>query len=144
PAPDRPGRRPRGDQPGRILLVDDEAVVREVLAGQLEDAGFAVTQAADGTAALAVLEAGRCFDILVTDLAMPGLDGVALIRAAQRRKPALPAILLTGYAGDAATLAVGNAVGGRFVLLRKPITGAELADRVASILEAAEPAVTTG
>ncbi|HKM64838.1 MAG TPA: hypothetical protein VJY39_20355 [Acidisphaera sp.] len=61
---------------------------------------------------------------------------IALIREAQHRRPRLPAILLTGYAGDAAALAVGGAVGGSFSLLRKPVSGAQLADRVAALLEA--------
>jgi CheY-like chemotaxis protein len=136
PAPAEERRaRPQGSP--RILLVDDESVVREVLAGELEDAGFEVTQAADGQAALDLLHGGRCFDMLVTDLAMPGLDGVGLIKEAQRRHPRLPAILVTGFAGDAATLAVGGAVSGRFVLMRKPVTGSELADQAASMLEAA-------
>ncbi len=78
--------------------------------------------------------------MLVSDLAMPGMDGVALIQEAQRRRPGLPAILLTGYAGDAARLAVGEAVGGAFTLLRKPVTGAQLADQVAVLLDAPQGA----
>jgi signal transduction histidine kinase/ActR/RegA family two-component response regulator len=128
-------RTSRAGQAPRVLLVDDEAMVREVLAAQLAEMGFEVTPCENGAAALAVLDAGRCFDVLVSDLAMPGLDGVALIREAQRRKPGLPALLVTGYAGDAAALAVGSAVEGRFALMRKPVTGPELADRVASLLE---------
>jgi CheY-like chemotaxis protein len=65
------------------------------------------------------------------------MDGVTLIREAQARRPRLPAILLTGYAGDAASIAVGRAVSGSFSLLLKPVTGAHLADRVATLLEAA-------
>jgi len=130
-------RRARAVNSPRILLADDETVVREVLAGQLEDAGFEVTQAMDGRAALELLDSGHCFDVLITDLAMPGLDGVSLIREAQRRHPGLPAILVTGFAGDAATLAVGAAVAGRFVLVRKPVSGGELADQAAALLEAA-------
>ncbi len=125
-------------RPCRVLLVDDEPVVREVLAGQLADEGFEVAEAADGAAALALIERGGPFDLLVTDLAMPGQDGVALIREAQWRRPGLPAILLTGYAGEAAALAVGSALdggsGGAFALLRKPITGARLADQAAALL----------
>jgi signal transduction histidine kinase/ActR/RegA family two-component response regulator len=132
----RPARRARPLGTPRILLADDETVVREVLAGQLEDAGFEVMQAADGGAALELLDGGHCFDVLVSDLAMPGLDGVGLIREAQRRHPGLPAILLTGFAGDAATLAVGTAVAGRFMLMRKPVSGGELADQIAALLEA--------
>ena len=120
----------------RVLLVDDEAMVREVLAAQLADAGFVVSESPNGAAALRRLERGENFDVLVSDLAMPGLDGVALIREAQRRQPGLPAILVTGYAGDVATLAVGAAVDGAFVLMRKPVSGAQLADQVAALLGA--------
>ncbi len=117
----------------RILLVDDEPAVREILAIQLADAGHEVAQAEDGQAALAFMELGQPVDLLVSDLAMPGLDGVALIRAARRRHPALPAILITGYAGEAAEVAIGRAIGGRFTLLRKPLTGIQLVDHVAAL-----------
>ena len=65
---------------------------------------------------------------------MEGMDGVTLIREARRVRPALPAILVTGYAGDAAALAVGQQVDGGFTLLRKPVTGAQLIDQVAALL----------
>ena len=114
--------------------MDDEPVVREVLATQLRDEGLDVAEAGDGAEALALLDRGEAVDLLVSDLAMPGLDGVELTREAQRRRSGLPAILLTGYAGDAAALAVGNAVNGAFTVLRKPITGTELADRATMLL----------
>ncbi|MFC7738061.1 ATP-binding protein [Roseomonas sp. GCM10028921] len=121
----------------RVLLVDDDPIVRDVFVTQLADAGFAVEEFPDGEAALGRLgEAGR-IDILVTDLAMPGLDGVALIREAQKARPGLPAILVTGYAGDAAALAVGAAVSGHFALMRKPVTGTQLTDQVEALLGAA-------
>ncbi|TPG51850.1 response regulator [Roseomonas nepalensis] len=138
PARRGPDRRPR------VLLVDDEPIVREVLSAQLADLGYAVTEAADGNAALAALDAAEPFDILVSDLAMPGLDGVALIREAQRCQPGLPAILVTGYAGEAASLAVGNALGGTFTLLRKPVSGIDLADRVATLLGEPAPRAEAG
>jgi CheY-like chemotaxis protein len=118
----------------RVLLVDDEALVREVLAEHLEEAGFGVVAAASGTEALALLAAGEAVDALVTDLSMPGMDGLAVIRAAQERRPGLPAVLLTGYAGDGAALAVGGAVSGTFSLLRKPVSGVLLVDRVRALL----------
>jgi CheY-like chemotaxis protein len=118
----------------RVLLVDDEPVVREVLAAQLAEEGYDVAESGNGSAALHLLYRSGPFDLLVSDLAMPGLDGVAVIREAQARQPGLPAILITGYAGDAAALAVGTAVGGTFALLRKPVTGAQLADQVAALL----------
>ncbi|WP_052402139.1 hybrid sensor histidine kinase/response regulator [Muricoccus aerilatus] len=129
PARDAGARAGSAGKP-RVLLADDEPIVRDVLATELEDAGYAVTAAPDGKLALAQLTAAGPFDILVTDLAMPGLDGVAVIREAQRRQPGLPAILLTGYAGDVASLALGTG----FTLMRKPVVGITLADQIAALL----------
>ncbi|TCZ66641.1 response regulator [Roseicella aquatilis] len=142
-APASPAAAPPGmvtPRHARVLLVDDEPVVREVLAGQLADAGYQVAEAASGAEALEHLDQGLCCDLLVSDLAMPGMDGVTLIREARRRRRGLPAILLTGYAGDAAALAVGQQVDGGFTLLRKPVTGARLLDQVAAVLGAQAPA----
>jgi signal transduction histidine kinase/CheY-like chemotaxis protein len=138
PAPtDRAPASGWGNRRARVLLVDDEPVVREVLTAELREAGYDVTESGDGEAALDLLEGGADFDILVTDLALPGMDGVALIRAAQGHQPGLRVILITGYAGDAAALAVGATVSGAFALLRKPVTAAQLTDRVAASLAAA-------
>jgi signal transduction histidine kinase/ActR/RegA family two-component response regulator len=118
-----------------VLLVDDEAMVRATLAAALEDFGYTVLVAADGTEALdrLVSSEGRV-DVLVTDLSMPGIDGLEVIRQAQRHRPGLPAVLLTGYAGHGAQLAVGGSVSGAFSLLRKPVTVAQLADRIEALL----------
>ncbi|MBN8901779.1 MAG: response regulator [Rhodospirillales bacterium] len=121
----------------RVLLVDDDFLVRETLAAQLEDAGYAVTASECGEAALALLDGGTPADILVTDLSMPGMSGLALIEAVHARRPRLPAILLTGYSGDAAALALDGAVTGFYSLIRKPVPGAQLLGRVAAMLEAA-------
>jgi PAS domain S-box-containing protein len=119
----------------RLLLVDDDPLVRRVLAAELRARGYAVTEAEGGAAALARLDAGEPVDLLVTDLSMPGLDGAALIYAAQGRRPGLPAVLVTGYAGDGAALAVGQvAPDATFALLRKPASAPELADLVAALL----------
>jgi PAS domain S-box-containing protein len=126
--------RPRPQADTRVLLVDDEDDVREVLKGELVDAGFQVVDAAGGAPALALIDAGERVDLLVTDLSMPGMNGVALIRAAQERRRGLPALLLTGYAGAAACLAIGEEGHGPIQLLRKPVTGIELAERAAEIL----------
>ena len=120
----------------RVLLVDDEAVIREVLTEQFEAAGFSVVAASSGEEALSLLAAGTAVDTLVTDLSMPGIDGLTVIRAAQERYPGLPAVLLTGNAGDGVALAVGGAVSGSFSLLRKPVSGEYLIDRVRAGLSA--------
>ena len=131
---------PGDGAPARVLLVDDEALVREVLAEQLEDAGFDVLAVANGGAALDVLDRSETVDILVTDFSMPGMDGLAVIRAAQARLPRLPAVLLTGYSGDGVALAVSSATAGKVSLLRKPIRAADLVDRIQVLLATSEKA----
>jgi signal transduction histidine kinase/ActR/RegA family two-component response regulator len=121
----------------RVLLVDDEAMVRETLAECLEEAGYTVLAAADGAEALDLLRSSAAVDILVTDLSMPGIDGLAVIRQAQRERLGLPAVLLTGYAGYGAQLAIGGSVDGAFSLMRKPVTAAQLADRIEAVLAVA-------
>jgi CheY-like chemotaxis protein len=130
------------DGPARhVLVVDDDAMVRAVLAGQLDEAGYQVAEASDGLAALASLDAGGTVDVLVTDLSMPGMNGLVLIEEARRRRPGLPVMVLTGYADQATGLDVA-ALGGRAtVLLRKPVSGDDLARAVAALLaeQADEP-----
>ncbi|MEA2773675.1 MAG: hypothetical protein QOD93_6637, partial [Acetobacteraceae bacterium] len=111
-----------------------DAIVRDVLTLSLEDAGYIVLPADSGAAALRRLTLGERVDIIVSDLTMPAMDGLTLIRAAQQRQPGLPAVLLTGYAGDGAALAVGGAISGAFSLLRKPVTGTQLVDRINALL----------
>lgn len=118
----------------RVLLVDDDAIVRQVLALSLEDSGYAVLAADSGAAALALLGGNERPDVIVSDLTMPGMDGLELIRTVQERRPGLPAVLLTGYAGDGAALAVGGAISGAFSLLRKPVSGTQLVDRITALL----------
>jgi PAS domain S-box-containing protein len=128
----------------RVLVVDDENAVREVLALHLEDAGFAVLEAGSGAEVLGLLAAGETVDAVITDLSMPGMDGIAVIRAVQGRYPDLPAILLTGYAGDGAALAVGGAIKGAFTLLRKPVRGEQLVDRLQALLAGQTDAIRDG
>jgi CheY-like chemotaxis protein len=137
--PECPPATPRDDGGRRILLVDDEAMVRETLATSLEDAGYTVLTVADGAEALDLLRSPVLVDILVTDLSMPGIDGLAVIRQAQRERSGLPAVLLTGYAGYGAQLAVGESVSGAFSLVRKPVTAAQLADRIEALLAVTLP-----
>jgi len=143
-----PAARPREVRPGeragagaaRILLVDDEALVREVIARQLADAGFEVLTAASGEVALALAATER-LDAMVCDLSMPGMDGLAVIRAMQQRLPGLPTLLLTGFASDESTTALNGmmngATGAAFSLLRKPVGESELVDQLCALLEGA-------
>ena len=121
----------------RLLLVDDDTTVRDVTAEVMEASGFVVLRAESAAAALAILDRNEDVDILISDLSMPDVDGVSLIREAQRRRPGLPAILLTGFATNAAEIARDGAISSNFLLLRKPIHGLQLAERVAGLLDAA-------
>src|SRR6476620_7671885 len=79
-----------------LLLVEDEAPLREALAEHLVDRGYQVEQAESGEAALARLS-DFAFDIIVTDLRLPGIDGSAVVEAAVERYPDVIAIVVTGY-----------------------------------------------
>src|SRR6476661_6132653 len=84
------------DSMKHVLLVEDEAPLREALAGQLADHGYAVEQAESGEHALAKL-ADFAFDVIITDLRLPGVDGSAVVDAAVDRYPDIVAIVVTGY-----------------------------------------------
>ncbi|MDQ3420646.1 MAG: response regulator, partial [Acidobacteriota bacterium] len=79
-----------------LLIVDDEAGLREAIAERLGDHGFIVEQAASGEEALERL-AVFAFDILITDLRLPGIDGRQVLDAAIERYPELIAIVITGF-----------------------------------------------
>src|SRR5919109_17861 len=84
------------DTTKHLLLVDDEAALREAIAERLSDHGFVVEQASSGEEALARL-ADFAFDIIVTDLRLPGVDGRAVLDAAVERYPEIIAIIITGF-----------------------------------------------
>jgi CheY-like chemotaxis protein len=138
-----PSRMPgaaEGGSPGsagaarRVLLVDDEEAVRDITAEALEHAGYEVRRAADAEAALDLLAGGEVVDVLLTDLSMPGMDGLALLRSAKGLRPGLPAVLLTGFATNAAELAAAGPLDHPFVLLRKPVASDVLAAQIATLL----------
>src|SRR5437016_8189543 len=84
------------DSMKHLLLVEDEGPLREALAEQLGDRGYAVEQADSGETALAKL-ADFAFDVIITDLRLPGIDGSAVLDAALDRYPDIVAIVVTGY-----------------------------------------------
>ena len=84
------------DFPKHLLLVEDEAPLREAVAEQLSDRGFTVVQADSAERALESL-ADFAFDIVITDLRLPGLDGTRVIEAAVDRYPDIIGIVITGY-----------------------------------------------
>ncbi len=119
---------PAATVPARILVVDDDREVRHVTASFLNDFGYDETEAADGRAALALMEQGERFDLVVADLAMPGMTGVELAAAIRQRFSGVPVLLLTGHA-EAVQIPADLPV------MTKPFASAELAARVSQLLE---------
>jgi CheY-like chemotaxis protein len=96
---------------GKILVVDDEGEVQQLLSDFLEDLGYEVIRAADGLDALAAAERERP-DLVLLDVAMPGLDGIETLKRLVVRHPGLPVIMATANADVATTsrlLAIGAA-----------------------------------
>lgn len=103
----------------RVLVVEDEAYALEALTELLRDMEYTVTACADAEAALSALDVAR-FDVLLTDVIMPGMSGVTLARAAQRRNPAMGVVLISGY------LPEGLERPREWLFLRKPLDLARL------------------
>ncbi len=83
-------------RPARILVVDDEESIRDLLRLVLTGEGYSVVTVNDGEEAIEHLEAQR-FDLVITDLVMPVVNGVEVLRAAKRIDPNYPVIVITGY-----------------------------------------------
>src|SRR6202795_1960318 len=115
----------------RILVVDDEASIRDLLAKTLALAEYDVDVAPDGRSALERMRLYP-YDLLIVDLKMPGMDGLAVIREAKRYKADLPVIIITGYSTESSAIeAVNLGVAG---YLTKPF-------RVPQVLAAAAKAL---
>jgi len=115
---------------GRLLLVDDDEAVRNVVATILRRAGHEVTVARDGEQALEVAGAlGGELQLLITDVVMPGMSGVELSRELLRRLPSLRVLLLSGYPGREVQ---GESAGMDY--LAKPVTPKALLERIDQLL----------
>jgi excisionase family DNA binding protein len=123
-APARQGR-------ARVLVVDDEASIRDLLSKTLALAEYDVDTAADASTALGRVRAAE-YDLLIADLRMPGMDGLTLIRQVKRIRAELPVIIITGFSTESSAIeAVNLGVAG---YLRKPF-------RVPEVLAAAAKAL---
>ncbi len=101
---DRPQAR---DGRSRVLVVDDESSIRELLAKTLALAEYDVDTAPDGRAAIERLRLGH-YDLLIADLKMPGMDGLTLIREAKRLKADIPVIIITGFSTESSAIEAVN------------------------------------
>ncbi|MFN3725663.1 MAG: PAS domain-containing protein [Allosphingosinicella sp.] len=122
----RPETRPATAAAGRVLLVDDEALVRESTASMLEDLGFEVHSTGSAEEALAALRSGFDADLLITDHLMPGMSGTDLVRIVRAERPGTAALVISGYAED-------DGLAPEFPRLTKPFREADLAASLADL-----------
>jgi CheY-like chemotaxis protein len=112
----------------RLLLVDDDSAVRSVTAEALREFGYSVLEAGSGGAALDLLER-TTVDLMIVDLAMPGMSGAELASRARAKWPDTPVIFITGFADRSMLADVSEAQ-----IIGKPFAPAELADKARSAL----------
>ena len=117
----------------RILLAEDDDSLRGFLARALERAGYEVTACADGEEAVAVLD--ETWDLLLTDIVMPGMDGIELARLAAQRRPGVRIMFITGFAAVALSASDRAPAGAK--VLSKPIHLRDLVAEVDKMLDAA-------
>jgi two-component system cell cycle sensor histidine kinase/response regulator CckA len=120
-----------------VVLVEDEELIRRLLQRVLESADYEVLVAANGEAALRLIE-GRAGELalLLTDLVMPGMSGLELARAAREVQPDLPVLCMSGYSEQMLRDRGGD--GDELDFIEKPFAPGELTDRVTALLRQAE------
>lgn len=115
-----------------ILVVDDEAIIRKSISANLLAEGYQVSTAQNGEEAVAALKMGS-FDLVVTDLVMPGLDGIELLKQTKSLAPSIPVLILTGQGDlDSAIKALRS---GADDYILKPCDIDELLERISRCLE---------
>lgn len=131
PQPSGTASRPGPDTRPRILVVDDEPGIRELLSRTLTMSDYDVDVAGDGASAVDRLRSSQ-YDLLLTDIRMPGMDGLAVIREARRYHPGLPVIIITGYSTESTAIEALNL--GVSAYITKPFQRHQVLSRVARAL----------
>jgi two-component system cell cycle sensor histidine kinase/response regulator CckA len=136
-SPGESGMRRAAARPRRVLLVEDEDMVRKVVSRMLTSRGFEVHAAASGAEAMALFDAPEIeqFDLLVTDLMMPDGGGLGVARSLTARMPDLKVLLVSGYSASG-TEGWDPA---RFRFLTKPFGSAELAKAIEDLFQSSTP-----
>ncbi len=120
---------------GSILLVEDEDMVRAVAERALTRAGYEVTACPGGEEGLAAISAGKAFDMVVSDVVMPGMDGPAMVRAIRERLPDMPILFMSGYAEEQLRKDIDIP---DMHFIAKPFSVAAIGDKVGAVLQAAK------
>jgi putative nucleotidyltransferase with HDIG domain len=119
--------------PDRILVVDDEEAIREIVSSMLTFAGYSCLQAASGMEALAVLNSGEEFELMLSDLMMAELDGIGLLERTKERFPDMPVVMVTAVHEISVALAALR--NGAYDYLLKPFERDQLLATVGRALE---------
>src|SRR3974390_1988080 len=119
--------------PDRILVVDDEEPIREIVASMLGTAGYACKQAGSGMEALAVLTSGEQFELMLSDLMMADLDGIGLLERTKEKYPDMPVVMVTAVHDISVALAAIR--NGAYDYLLKPFEREQLLASVRRALE---------
>lgn len=117
----------------KILLAEDDDSLRSFLSRALERAGYAVVSCADGDAAIEALDQGP-YDLILTDIVMPGADGIAVAKAAGERQPNVRVMFITGFAAVALSAQESSP---NAKVLSKPVHLREIVQEVEKMLAAA-------
>jgi CheY-like chemotaxis protein len=122
-----------------LLIVDDEPLMTELFEKLMSKRGFAVLSAAGGEEALRILDAGECaVDLVITDMTMPQMDGLALAAELLKRFPKLPVMLATGHDAD---MSIATGLPNVVAVVRKPYQHRALADMIRSFLNATQGSI---
>jgi LmbE family N-acetylglucosaminyl deacetylase/CheY-like chemotaxis protein len=124
-------------QPGRVLLVDDDPVYGEFLRRVLSSGGFEVAHEPDAEGALARVHTGQ-WDLLITDIELPGMNGLELLDKVRELAPGLPVVVLTGHASVDYAVSALRAAAAEF--LQKPVSRATLVAKATELIEAGRAA----
>lgn len=116
---------------GRLLLVEDEDMVRAVAERALARAGYTVTACSDGEEGLAEVEAGKEFEVIVSDVVMPGMDGPTMARGIRKLRPEVPVLFMSGYAEEHLRQEIDIP---NMHFIGKPFSVQEIGDTVSQVL----------
>jgi PAS domain S-box-containing protein len=141
PAADRPATIVEDKLPGglhhgdgeTVLLVEDDASVRLLVRDVLEELGYSAIEAAESDSAIQLLESGRQFDLMISDVGLPGMNGRQLAEIARQHLPDLPVLFVTGYAENAKIRS--GFLGPNMQMIAKPFQIEMLAGKISEMLE---------
>ena len=126
----------------RVLVVDDEPTIAEIVCRYLERAGYDASSAADGPSAVAAATGSPPPDLIVLDLMLPGMDGLEVMRRVRQRVDPAPAIILLTARGEESDRVVGLSLGADDYVV-KPFSPRELVARAEAVLRRATPAIAS-